>query len=331
MLCPTAVPATRGGRLATAAVPARVVVVVLSLCSYAGGITPSPVQHYGRKLPPPHKPPPPPPRPTLDMMFSATVTTNGFTKSCSRPAVAHHATADYWIDSTVLGIRKTHSDLKSGKNFTTIKLVKDDAEYSMRPFFNETACYKFPLNKPTGKDPDIFHQMVANELYGGVHQYWQSTQYKGLVHGEGCPTKGCQKWSYFHAAAPPTDSHSTVHGDSSPAAADGKPPPPPPKSTRKEWGEFWINGNQVVQVRLRSVTTGEIFHCFSLFFHHFVTSPITFVTFPITVSIILSLFPSFSLRRAREQHHGLHLGKQLNYAAHLRAAWPCALRQAGRW
>ena len=248
-------------------------VLVLGLCCVGGN--PPPVPHKPHKPPPPpHRrpPPPPPPRPTLSFNFRVSATTEGFSTVNSRPAHVHHSSADYWVDSSALGIRKTHHDTKADKNFTTIKLIKTDAEYSMRPFFNETACYKFPLNKPSGKDVDIFHQIVANDMYGGIYKYWELTKYQGLLHGEGCPAKGCQRWAYYHETTkPPT---ATVP----PHAADGAPdsvmrrlpapppppplpppphhgPPAPPPPLLQEWGEFWLNGDTTVQIHLRSVTT----------------------------------------------------------------------------
>lgn len=158
------------------------------------------------------------------------MTTDGYSKVNDRAATPHHFSADWWLDSKLLAIRKTERDTKAGKNITTIRLVKSDTEYSMRPFFNETACYKFPLNKPAGTNLDIFEQLAATSVYGRGYKYWHSTVYKGLVKAPGCPAAGCQRWDYYTASphADYDDSRSNPHNAT------------PPQPSLREWGRFWI-------------------------------------------------------------------------------------------
>ncbi len=255
-------------------------IVLLGLCCEGGGNPPSvPVLHlppppHRRPPPPPSKPPPhrrppppppkPPPRPSLSFNFRATVTTEGYSAVNDRAPTRHHNQADWWIDNTVLGIRKTYSDAKAGKNITHIKLVRPNSEYSMRPFFNETACYKFPLNKPAGSNEDIFHEIVSTSLYGGSYKYWNQTVYKGLVHAAGCPAAGCQHWAYYKEEAldevppPPVKPPPPPH-KRPPPPPHKKPPPPPPHKInpprRREWGAFWLDGAMPVMIEVTSVTT----------------------------------------------------------------------------
>jgi hypothetical protein len=217
---------------------------------------------------PPHKrppppPPPPPKRPSLSFSFRVTATTEGYSTVNDRAPSRHYSQADWWIDTTVLGIRKTFHDAKAGKNITLIKLVQTDSEYSMRPFFNETACYKFPLNKPAGSNVDIFHQIVSTDLYGGSYKYWNQTVYGGLVHAEGCPTSGCHRWSYdkfetLDELPPPPVKPPHKRPPPPPPPHKRPPPPPPPHKPnpphRREWGTFLLNNDIPVQIIISSVT-----------------------------------------------------------------------------
>ena len=175
-----------------------------------------------------------------------------------RAATAHYVSADWWVDRTLLAIRKTQRDTKAGKNITHIRLVNSDTEYSMRPFFNETACYKFPLNKPAGTDLDIFEQLVSTSVYGGSYKYWQSTVYKGLEKAPGCPATGCQKWAYYR-----TSSHADYDDSSGSNPHNVTPQPAPLPPQLREWGEFWVAvrktpvGAMPVRMYISSVLTEQ--------------------------------------------------------------------------
>ena len=225
--------------------------LALALATSVGG------GHPPAHRPPPHKPPPPPPRrPALNLVFASFVSTSTYHKINKRPAKRASHSAHYVVSQPKLTLRKTIHERVSGKNISRIRMVKPDLEYRMNPFFNETACYKFPLNKQ-GKDEDVWEDLINNELFG---RWYAFTSYGGKQKHPHCPSAGCDVWRYNHnGPAPPPPLSETVPPHKPPPHKPPPhkpppPPPPPPRVTQKEWGTYWLNGADVVRIIHRTST-----------------------------------------------------------------------------
>jgi hypothetical protein len=83
------------------------------------------------------------------------------------------------VDNATLAINKSTWSARAEKRMGCLRLIGPNQEYSTQPFFNETACYKFPLDKPPGQNADIFRGIVSRELFHG----YEDTKYIGQSDG----------------------------------------------------------------------------------------------------------------------------------------------------